>query len=275
MGVRPGWGWLLLPVCQALVVPREVSGQEGETLSLRCWYARGYEGYNKYWCRGAARGSCHKVVETAGREVPRQHGRVSITDNHIFCVVLLTVEELSMEDAGSYWCGVERAGRDIMEPVTVRVRPAPSPEPWLSNTTAEFPHNVNVTATGLSGPALQVLLPTMVLLFLLAMAGSAGLIHALRRRRRRKEAVQKPMRVVGSSQLCSLAVQAQQHHQAVGDTLMPHTKDPAAPKQPGTTAELNNIYDNELYLRKGMHTESSDTEEQHSELGDDEVYINS
>ena len=39
----------------------------------------------------------------------------------------------------------------------------------------------------LSGPALQVLLPTMVLLFLLAMAGSAGLIHALRRRRRRKE----------------------------------------------------------------------------------------
>lgn len=275
MGVRPGWGWLLLPVCQALVVPREVSGQEGETLSLHCWYARGYEGYNKYWCRGAARGSCHKVVETAGREVPRQHGRVSITDNHIFCVVLLTVEELSMEDAGSYWCGVERAGRDIMEPVTVRVRPAPSPEPWLSNTTAEFPHNVNVTATGLSGPALQVLLPTMVLLFLLAMAGSAGLIHALRRRRRRKEAVQKPMRVVGSSQLCSLAVQAQQHHQAVGDTLMPHTKDPAAPKQPGTTAELNNIYDNELYLRKGMHTESSDTEEQHSEPGDDEVYINS
>lgn len=275
MGVWPGWGWLLLPVCQALVVPREVSGQEGETLSLHCWYARGYEGYNKYWCRGAAWGSCHKVVETAGREVPRQHGRVSITDNHIFCVVLLTVEELSMEDAGSYWCGVERAGRDIMEPVTVRVRPAPSPEPWLSNTTAEFPHNVNVTATGLSGPALQVLLPTMVLLFLLAMAGSAGLIHALRRRRRRKEAVQKPMRVVGSSQLCSLAVQAQQHHQAVGDTLMPHTKDPAAPKQPGTTAELNNIYDNELYLRKGMHTESSDTEEQHSEPGDDEVYINS
>lgn len=115
--------WGFSAVCQALVVPREVSGQEGETLSLHCWYARGYEGYNKYWCRGAARGSCHKVVETAGREVPRQHGRVSITDNHIFCVVLLTVEELSMEDAGSYWCGVERAGRDIMEPVTVRVRP--------------------------------------------------------------------------------------------------------------------------------------------------------
>uniref|UniRef100_A0A8C2UH28 Ig-like domain-containing protein n=1 Tax=Coturnix japonica TaxID=93934 RepID=A0A8C2UH28_COTJA len=114
---------LTLLIISALVVPREVSGQEGETLSVRCWYSRGYEGYNKYWCRGAARGSCHKVVETAGRDVPRQHGRVSITDNHIFCVVLLTVQELSMEDAGSYWCGVERAGWDIMEPVTVRVTP--------------------------------------------------------------------------------------------------------------------------------------------------------
>ncbi|OXB59397.1 hypothetical protein ASZ78_009697 [Callipepla squamata] len=125
MGIRPGWGWLLLPACQALLVPREVGGQEGETLSLRCWYARGYEGYNKYWCRGAARASCRKVVETAGIEVPVRNGRVSIADNRLFCVVLLTVEELSREDAGSYWCGVERAGRDIMGPVTLTVRAVP------------------------------------------------------------------------------------------------------------------------------------------------------
>ncbi|XP_031455072.1 LOW QUALITY PROTEIN: uncharacterized protein LOC116232672 [Phasianus colchicus] len=254
MGVRPGWGWLLLPVCQALVVPKEVSGQEGETLSLRCWYARGYEGYNKYWCRGAARGSCRKVVETAGREVPRRHGRISITDNHIFCVVLLTVEELSMEDAGSYWCGVERAGRDIMEPVTVRVRPAPSPEP--SNTTTEFPHTANITAAGaglqkgntslqkgqeqppssppsLSGPALQVLLPTMLLLFLLAVTGSAGLIHALWRRRRRREALQKPLGLVGSSQLCSPAMQAQQHHQVSARPPPGATAPQTSPVAPG------------------------------------------
>ncbi|XP_021270943.1 LOW QUALITY PROTEIN: CMRF35-like molecule 8 [Numida meleagris] len=305
MGVRPGWGWLLLPVCQALVVPREVSGQEGRTLSLRCWYARGYEGYNKYWCRGAARGSCHKVVETAGREVPRRHGRISITDNHMFCVVLLTVEELSREDAGSYWCGVEKAGWDIMEPVTLRVTPAPSPVP--SNTITEFPYTANVTATGAglqeestslqegqeqpsssppspSGPALQALLPTVLLLFLLAVAGSAGLTLALRRRRRRrKEALQIPLGAVGSSQPCSPAVQAQRHHQvrapvlgqAAGDALPPRSKGPAAPSQPGTTAELNNIYDNELNLRKGTRTGSSDTEEQCSELGDDTVYINS
>ncbi|NXE48678.1 CLM2 protein, partial [Casuarius casuarius] len=123
MRTSPGWGWLLLPVCRALVAPREVSGRLGETLSLQCWYARGYEGYNKYWCRGASRDSCRKVVETAGPDAPRQRGRVSITDNHVFCVILLTVEHLAEEDAGSYWCGVERLGRDLMEPVRVVVLP--------------------------------------------------------------------------------------------------------------------------------------------------------
>ncbi|KAF1411572.1 CMRF35-like molecule 9, partial [Spheniscus humboldti] len=127
MGISPGWGWLLLPVCQALVVPRDVSSRAGETLSLRCWYPPGYEAYNKYWCRGASRDSCHKVVETVGREAPRQRGRVSIQDIHVFCVVLLTVEDISEADAGSYWCGVERMGRDLMEPVTVRVVPG---KPW-------------------------------------------------------------------------------------------------------------------------------------------------
>ncbi|NXK09323.1 CLM3 protein, partial [Herpetotheres cachinnans] len=123
MGISLGWGWLLLPVCQALVVPREVSGRAGERLSLHCWYPRGYEDYNKYWCEGASWHSCRKVVETAGREAPQQHGWVSIQDSHIFCVVLLTVQNLSEADAGSYWCGIERTGRDLMEPVTVRVFP--------------------------------------------------------------------------------------------------------------------------------------------------------
>lgn len=62
-----------------------------------------------------------------GEEVPQQHGQVSIQDNHISCMVLLTTEDLSKVDAGSYWCGVEMMGRDLMEPVTVRVVPG---KPW-------------------------------------------------------------------------------------------------------------------------------------------------
>uniref|UniRef100_A0A8C3CLN2 Ig-like domain-containing protein n=1 Tax=Cairina moschata TaxID=8855 RepID=A0A8C3CLN2_CAIMO len=193
--------------CQALVAPREVSGRAGQALSLNCWYAPGYQGYNKYWCRGASRDSCRKVVETAGREAPRQHGRVSIADNHVFCLVLLTLEELSEEDAGSYWCGVERVGRDIMTPVTIRVlparprttpdasvravpaNPAATPSPWLSDATPELlstANSTNATATGPPWSALSAPVPTAVLLSLLAVAGSAGLVYALWRRREGK-----------------------------------------------------------------------------------------
>ncbi|NXK21804.1 CLM3 protein, partial [Arenaria interpres] len=235
MGISPGWVWLFLPVCQALVVPKEVSGRVGETLSIRCWYPRGYESYNKYWCRGGNRDSCHKVVETQGREVPRQHGRFSINDNHIFCVVLLTVKNILEVDAGSYWCGIERTGRDLMELVTVRVVPGLSLEgtrasilpwgthghvqppvstrtffyaaapttsaapqtattPWISTTLMEHPPTTNATTAGQGiakprpwegenhprsspfnsspgGPALSTLVPVVVLLSLLAVAG--------------------------------------------------------------------------------------------------------
>nr|XP_013817161.1 PREDICTED: CMRF35-like molecule 9 [Apteryx mantelli mantelli] len=161
MRVSPGWGWLLLPVCRALVAPREVSGRLGETLSVQCWYARGYERYNKYWCRGASRDSCRKVVETAGLEAPQRRGRVSITDKQVFCVILLTVEHLSEEDAGSYWCGIERLGKDIMEPVKVAVFPGKS---WrhagLSFLDQEPPLETTLASSqqgGSSNPATPVL----------------------------------------------------------------------------------------------------------------------
>ncbi|KGL86115.1 CMRF35-like molecule 1, partial [Charadrius vociferus] len=169
MGISLGWVWILLPVCQALVVPREVSSRTGETLSIRCWYPRGYEGYNKYWCQGDSRDSCHKVVETKGREVPWQHGRVSIEDNHVFCVVLLTVKDVSKEDAGNYWCGIERTGRDLMEPVTVRVVPG---KPWRERTLLKGrePHS-SPLASSPGQPALSILVPIVVLLSLLVATG--------------------------------------------------------------------------------------------------------
>ncbi|XP_013034324.3 CMRF35-like molecule 2 [Anser cygnoides] len=229
--------------CQALIAPREVSGRAGQALSLHCWYAPGYEAYNKYWCRGASRDSCRKVVETAGREVPRQRGRVSITDNHVFCLVLLTLEELSEEDAGSYWCGVERAGRDIMKPVTIRVLPAPprttpdasvravpanpaaTPSPWLSDATTELLYTANVTNATATGPprsALSALVPTAVLLSLLAVAGSAGLIYVLWRRR---EDLWRPLGAVRSKP----KDRAQLHHTASARRAPPGPPVPASP----------------------------------------------
>ncbi|XP_072737618.1 CMRF35-like molecule 8 [Ciconia boyciana] len=258
--------------CQALVVPREVSGRVGEKLSLRCWYPRGYEGYNKYWCWGASRDSCRKVVETEGREVPRQRGRLSIQDSHVFCVVLLTVEDLSEEDAGSYWCGVERMGRDLMEPVTVRVVPAVSatpatPTPWISTTVIEHPPTNNATTAGHGEPALSTLVPSTVLLSLLAAAGSAGLLCTLRRRREGNGAhvcpvpgtPQCPSQDLGDKPMLGTGLRGAPPSQRnrkpppiplLSGTLPPRTKAPAAPRKLGTAAELDHgpVYDNELDL---------------------------
>lgn len=292
-GTWPRWGWLLLPACQALIAPREVSGRAGQALSLHCWYAPGYEAYNKYWCRGASRDSCRKVVETAGREVPRQRGRVSITDNHVFCLVLLTLEELSEEDAGSYWCGVERAGRDIMKPVTIRVLPAPprttpdasvravpanpaaTPSPWLSDATTELLYTANVTNATATGPprsALSALVPTAVLLSLLAVAGSAGLIYVLWRRR---EDLWRPLGAVRSKP----KDRAQLHHTDFGDAPPPRTKPPPTPSKPAFAGELDNVYDNELDLTKGPGDtppprQGSSAVEQDAELEDENFYTN-
>uniref|UniRef100_A0A8C3CM39 Ig-like domain-containing protein n=1 Tax=Cairina moschata TaxID=8855 RepID=A0A8C3CM39_CAIMO len=281
LGTWPGWGWLLLPACQALVAPREVSGRAGQALSLNCWYAPGYQGYNKYWCRGASRDSCRKVVETAGREAPRQHGRVSIADNHVFCLVLLTLEELSEEDAGSYWCGVERVGRDIMTPVTIRVlparprttpdasvravpaNPAATPSPWLSDATPELlstANSTNATATGPPWSALSAPVPTAVLLSLLAVAGSAGLVYALWRRR---EDLQRPPGAVRSKP----KDWAQPHHTDFGDMLPLRTEPPPTPSKPAFAGQPDNVYDNELDLAK-------DAELEDAELEDESFYTN-
>ncbi|KAM6050182.1 uncharacterized protein LJ206_017354 [Theristicus caerulescens] len=318
MGIWLGWGWLLLPVCQALVVPREVSGRVGETLSLRCWYPPGYEDYNKYWCRGASRDSCRKVVETAGRDAPRQHGRVSIQDSHIFCVVMLTMEDLSEADAGSYWCGVERMGRDLMELVTVRVVPAApappaappaTPTPWIPTTVTEHPPATNATTAGpwlvaeglregtgtqgtakakpqpcegenqprssplassSPGTALSALVPSVVLLSLLAAAGSAGLLCTLRRRREGNGARACPVpgtpwhpsQDLGDKPTLGAGLQGAPPSQRdrklvpvslLSGTLPPRTKVPTAPRKPGTAAEPDHslIYDNELDLAEG------------------------
>uniref|UniRef100_A0A8C6YWN1 Ig-like domain-containing protein n=1 Tax=Nothoprocta perdicaria TaxID=30464 RepID=A0A8C6YWN1_NOTPE len=133
----------------ALVVPKEVSGRLGEKLSIRCWYPRGYESYPKYWCRGASRDSCHKVAATAEPVTARPRGRLAATDLHVFCVLLLTVERLAEQDAGTYWCGIERLGRDLMEPVTVTVLPG---EFSLTTALAEWTLTVSTVANGTEFP---------------------------------------------------------------------------------------------------------------------------
>uniref|UniRef100_A0A8C3SWI0 Ig-like domain-containing protein n=1 Tax=Chelydra serpentina TaxID=8475 RepID=A0A8C3SWI0_CHESE len=106
-----------------LTGPREVSRPLGESVSVRCQYHESYQRYKKYWCRGAVWRSCQIAVQTTGLEAEAKRDRVSIRDNHTLYTFTVTMENLSLEDAGIYWCGISKSGSDPGFPVNVTVLP--------------------------------------------------------------------------------------------------------------------------------------------------------
>ncbi|XP_043314267.1 CMRF35-like molecule 1 isoform X5 [Cervus canadensis] len=150
--------FLRLSGSSAISGPRAVRGVEQASLTVRCRYGPGYESYLKWWCRGAAWGSCRIIVETTGSEKGVKKGRVSIKDNWKDRSFTVTMEKLRLNDSDTYWCGIERVGIDLGNRVQVTIDPA------------ETGHSSNNSTDGLG---LSVLLPLIfAVLLLLCMVAS-------------------------------------------------------------------------------------------------------
>nr|KAF6292070.1 hypothetical protein mPipKuh1_002401 [Pipistrellus kuhlii] len=126
--------WLLPPLFLLIVPgssvdisgPEAVRGLEQGSLTVQCHYKPGWEASKKWWCRGADSGNCKTLLITNGSAFGMKE-RVSITDdkrNHTFTV---TMNKLRREDTDTYWCGIERTGRDPAVLVKVTIDPD-SPE---------------------------------------------------------------------------------------------------------------------------------------------------
>ncbi|XP_019794263.2 CMRF35-like molecule 1 isoform X4 [Tursiops truncatus] len=107
----------------AITGPGAVSGPEGGSLTVKCQYSPGWETYEKWWCRGAAWSSCKFVVKTTEPEKEVKEGRVSIRDNRKSRTIAVTMEKLRLNDADSYWCGIEKFGTDLGVRVKVTINP--------------------------------------------------------------------------------------------------------------------------------------------------------
>lgn len=80
-----------------------------DTASAVCSYDAHYKDHPKYWCRGYFRDYCHIIAFT-----PNSTGRVALRDTGNQLIV--TVSCLTREDAGWYWCGIQRDfARDDMD----------------------------------------------------------------------------------------------------------------------------------------------------------------
>ncbi|XP_028636372.1 CMRF35-like molecule 9 isoform X2 [Grammomys surdaster] len=119
------WGCLVLPGYEALKGPKEISGFEGDTVSLECTYEEKMKEYRKYWCRrgGILLPRCSDIVYTSQDQ---ERGMMSIRDNPQELSMTVTMRDLTLKDSGKYWCGIDRLGLDESFEVTLTVFPASS-----------------------------------------------------------------------------------------------------------------------------------------------------
>ncbi|KAL0594702.1 CMRF35-like molecule 8 [Plecturocebus cupreus] len=104
--------------CFALSGPGTVAGPVGGSLSVQCGYKEEHRTLNKYWCRAPRIIRCAKIVETKESAGKVRNGRVSIRDRPANLSFTVTLENLTEDDAGTYWCGVDTPWlQDFRDPV--------------------------------------------------------------------------------------------------------------------------------------------------------------
>ncbi|XP_052514423.1 CMRF35-like molecule 9 isoform X6 [Budorcas taxicolor] len=132
-------GCLALPGYGSVVDPKEISGFEGDTVSLQCTYGEELKKHQKYWCREAGL-FISRCTGTVFSGEYGQEGRVSVHDNpreNRFTVIL---RNLTLKDMGKYWCGVKKLGFDKTMSVSLLVFPGTSLHPAASPFARISPH---------------------------------------------------------------------------------------------------------------------------------------
>lgn len=74
---------------------------------MQCQYGKSYKDHVKYWCRGKSDTKCKTIVEIKGNGEVKKSGRVSMRDHAGNFSMTVTMENLSEDDAGSYWCKIQ------------------------------------------------------------------------------------------------------------------------------------------------------------------------
>uniref|UniRef100_G1TKN8 Ig-like domain-containing protein n=1 Tax=Oryctolagus cuniculus TaxID=9986 RepID=G1TKN8_RABIT len=200
MGLPSALLLLWVPGCFCLSGPSTVSGTEGGSLSVQCRYQEEHRTRAKFWCSHPCLPE-QEIVKTKLPEVEARSGRVSIRDHPANLTFTVTLENLSIEDAGTYQCGVDEPWkRDTFFLVTVCVSLAPTTSPTPAGVTAAKTVTTTAQVSAVSsttlapvtpssqedsqwgpGPGLPVTLSLLALLLLL-LAGTSLLAWRILRR---------------------------------------------------------------------------------------------
>ncbi|XP_072513671.1 CMRF35-like molecule 7 [Salminus brasiliensis] len=93
------------------VMSAGVKAPLGGNASICCPYHRGSESYPKYFSKGRP-GERFEIVRANRLRTWSTDDRFSLKDDQEKKEFTVTIRNLSVEDAGLYWCGVDRWGPD-------------------------------------------------------------------------------------------------------------------------------------------------------------------
>ncbi|XP_047689239.1 CMRF35-like molecule 8 isoform X1 [Prionailurus viverrinus] len=129
---------LWVPGCSSISGPTSMTGTLGSSLIVQCSYEEQLRTHFKYWCKKPC---FWKTVETKRSSKEVRNGRVSIRDHPANLTFIVTLENLTEDDAGTYRCGIDTSwlGGYLQDPavhIVVSVIPA---------TTSAPPANITVT----------------------------------------------------------------------------------------------------------------------------------
>ncbi|CAI5679560.1 unnamed protein product [Oreochromis niloticus] len=115
---------LLFTLCIALryvtsaVGVIHVTGYVGNEVNVSCSYGKGYESYEKYLCKNDC-GNSDVLIKTS----ESRKNKYAIHDDRTARIFTTTISDLHSVDAGKYWCGVSRIGKDIYTEVELKLMP--------------------------------------------------------------------------------------------------------------------------------------------------------
>uniref|UniRef100_A0A3B4FBI6 Immunoglobulin V-set domain-containing protein n=1 Tax=Pundamilia nyererei TaxID=303518 RepID=A0A3B4FBI6_9CICH len=93
-----------------------VTGNVGSAVKVSCSYDEGYESYEKYLCKNDCGDSDVLVTTSESRK-----NKYRIHDDKTARIFTTTISDLHSADAGKYWCGVTRTGKDIYTEVELKL----------------------------------------------------------------------------------------------------------------------------------------------------------
>ncbi|KAM9314797.1 polymeric immunoglobulin receptor-like [Pholidichthys leucotaenia] len=100
-----------------------VSGYKGRAVNIPCPYPQGYESYEKYFCKNncASDDILIKTSVDVDDDEDQTMSTYTILDDKTKQIFTVTMSNLNHRDAGKYWCGVTRTGKDIYTEVQLEV----------------------------------------------------------------------------------------------------------------------------------------------------------